>query len=125
MEQLILEGYMELNRTPTKTEKNLIGFLIKQSSKESLLDCLDTILVCPMNDGGMGSILIFNKDDEPDRVFGEQISECYFVDEDGVDVVVSLNVDNKGNLFELDIWKINFSPVINLPDFGNFSLEWK
>ncbi|MDR0697788.1 MAG: hypothetical protein LBG28_01000, partial [Tannerella sp.] len=68
--------------------------------------------VRPMNDGGMGSILIINKNDESDRIFGEQIGECCFVDEDGIDVVVSLNIDNKGNLFELDIWKTNFSPLI-------------
>jgi hypothetical protein len=111
----MLEEYMESNRKPTKAEKELIGSLIKKSSKEYLYNNLDTILVRPMNDGKMGSLLIINKDDEPNRMFGEQISEDYFEDEDGINVIISLNVDNKGNLFELDIWKTDFSSLIKIP----------
>ncbi|WP_420885213.1 DUF6984 family protein, partial [Candidatus Symbiothrix dinenymphae] len=37
------------------------------------------------------------------------------VDEDGVDVIASLNIDDTGDLYELDIWKTDFSPLIKLP----------
>lgn len=37
------------------------------------------------------------------------------VDEDGVPVEIALNLDTNGNLFELDIWKVDFSPLRRLP----------
>ena len=112
----MLEECMGSNRKPTKAEKELIGFLIKKSAKGYLYNSLDTILVRSMNDGEMGSLLIINKNDEPNRIFGEQISEGYFKDEDGVNVIISLNVDNKENLYELDVWKTDFSPLIKFPN---------
>jgi len=39
-----------------------------------------------------------------------------FTDNDGVRVIASLNMDSNGNLFEMDIWKTDFSSLINIPD---------
>ena len=39
----------------------------------------------------------------------------FFTDEDGVKVIASLNVDSDGHLFELDIWKTDFSPLLRIP----------
>ncbi len=36
-----------------------------------------------------------------------------FVDEDGIDIIVSLNVDEKGILYELDVWKVDYSKRIS------------
>ena len=70
-----------------------------------------------MNDGEMGGLVIFlDNENEQNRLFGEQISEYHFLDEDGIDVIASLNIDNKGNLFELDIWKTDFSKLLKFPD---------
>jgi len=44
------------------------------------------------------------------------ISEHLFLDVDGVTVIASLNIDKDGNLFELDIWKTDYSPLIKYPD---------
>jgi hypothetical protein len=50
-----------------------------------------------MQDGSMGSLsLLFVSQSKEKRVFGEQISECRFLDKDGVDVIASLNVDQDG-----------------------------
>jgi hypothetical protein len=107
---------MESNRKPTKEEERLIDFLINQSSKKFPSDWKEKITVRSMDDGGMRGIIIFiDNDSEQDRLFGEQISEYHFTDEDGVNVIASLNIDNKGNLFELDMWKTDFSPLIKLP----------
>jgi hypothetical protein len=107
---------MESNRKPTREEEELIDFLIQKSLKKFSSDWKEEITVQTMNDGGMGSLVICSTDKrEQERRFGEQISEYHFIDKDGVDVIVSLNVDNNGNLFELDIWKTDFTPLINFP----------
>jgi hypothetical protein len=109
---------MELNRKLTEEEERLIDILIKKSLKKFPSDWKEKITVRSMTDGGMGSLVIFfNDEQESNRLFGEQISEYCFVDEDGVDVIVSLNTDNKGNLYELDIWKTDFSPLIKFPEY--------
>ncbi len=70
-----------------------------------------------MDDGDMGSLLLIHKDEVSEsRVFGEQVSELQFVDLDGVDVIASLNIDKEGDLYELDIWKTDFSKLQKLPD---------
>jgi hypothetical protein len=117
MVKLTLAEYMALNRKPTKAEERLIDFLINQSSKKFLSDWKDKITVRQMNDGGMGGLVLFlDNESEQNRLFGEQISEYYFKDKDGIDVIVSLNTDNKGNLFELDVWKTDFSKLLKFPD---------
>lgn len=70
----------------------------------------------PMKDGGMGSLRILKgMADTGNRRFKTQISDCMFKDCDGVEVVASLNIDENGELFELDIWKVDFSPLIDIP----------
>ena len=116
MAQLILDEYMELNRKPTREEERLIDVLIKKSSRKFPL-WKYKIIVSPMNDGGMGSLTLFqDEDDKQNRIFGKQISEYRFIDEDGIEVIASLNIDDKGDLYELDIWKTDFSPLIRFPD---------
>ena len=44
------------------------------------------------------------------------VSEYEFKDKDGVDVVASLFLDKEGNLYELDIWKVDFSELLSLPN---------
>lgn len=71
---------------------------------------LDFIYVEEVDDGGMGG-LKFLIEDKNDRFFGEILSSVRFNDEDGVSVIATLNLDDKGNLYELDIWKTDFSPL--------------
>ena len=49
------------------------------------------------------------------RLFGQEVSRLQFKDQDGIEVSVSLNVDQFGQLFEVDIWKVDFSPLIRIP----------
>lgn len=70
-----------------------------------------------MNDGGMGSLYLFpNGVIIEKRSFGKCVSTCQFTDKDGVEVIASLNVDKNGELFELDIWKTDYSPLISIPE---------
>ncbi len=70
-----------------------------------------------MNDGGMGSLLLFPKGIiKKNRLFGKCVSEYQFTDKDGVEVIASLNVDKNEELFELDVWKTDYSPLICFPE---------
>ena len=108
---------MEL-RNPTLDELRLIDFLIK-TSKEFCCpkDWKNRLKVQDMEDGGMGSLFLFSEGKiRKNRIFGGQISECQFKDEDGTQVIASLNIDKNGELFELDVWKTNFEKLIRIPE---------
>jgi hypothetical protein len=108
---------MELNRKPTPKEERLLELLVKNASTTFSNNWKDDLLVRPMDDGEMGSLYLFpNGQIIKDRVMGERVSEFQFLDEDGIEVIASLNVDDNGNLLELDIWKTDFSKLIKLPD---------
>lgn len=108
---------MELSRTPTIQEERLLELLVKKSSIAIPENWKDGLLVRPMDDGEMGSLYLFPQGKVIEgRVLGEQISDFQFTDLDGVEVIASLNVDNNGNLFELDIWKTDFGKLQKFPD---------
>jgi hypothetical protein len=48
------------------------------------------------------------------RRLGQRIAEMQFDDADGVAILASLNVDKEGDLYELDVWKTDYTPVIRL-----------
>jgi hypothetical protein len=117
MAHLILEEYMALNRKPTAQEEMLLEFLIKKSSFPFPKNWKEGLLVRPMDDGGIGSSYLFPKGEiTEDRVLDQQVSEIQFTDQDGIEVIASLNIDNKGDLFELDIWKTDFNRLITIPN---------
>jgi len=71
-----------------------------------------------MDDGGMGSLRLATDEalQQPRRLMGRRAAELQFIDADGVTVLASLNLDQNGELLELDIWKTDFSPLIQIPD---------
>jgi len=116
MAQLTLEEYMVLNRKPTVQEEQLLEYLVLRSSFPISMDWKNGLTVCPMDDGGMGSLLLFpNGKFVEDRFFWQQVGELQFTDKDGIEIIVSLNIDKQGNLFELDVWKTNFEKIIRIP----------
>ena len=103
-------------------EKAVITALMKASPRSSEFErALETIIVRSMNDGDMGSVLFAPADDRK-RLFGCEIASAEFVDEDGVPVSLALNVDQYGDLFELDIWKKDFSPLIRYPGVSDLKI---
>jgi len=73
----------------------------------------DQLLIEPLADGGMGSFRI----GEPaaGRKLGYVIAEVRFLDADGIPVTAALNVDTQDQLFEVDVWKVDFSPLQHWP----------
>lgn len=107
---------MQLNRKPTPQEERLLELLVKMSSITFPVNWKEGLLVRPMDDGEMGSLYLFPKGEiKEDRILGEQVSELQFTDQDGIEVIASLNIDSNGDLYELDIWKTDFSKLIRLP----------
>ena len=47
--------------------------------------------------------------------FGKKIAEAELNDEDGTLVGAVVSVDENGELHELDIWKVDFSPLKRYP----------
>ncbi|HFG0578844.1 hypothetical protein LIS90_13615 [Flavobacterium psychrophilum] len=108
---------MNIKRKLTLKEELLIDFLIKKSNVNNITNWKNKIVATPMADGGMGSLKLYSTDnDKEDRLYGSTISEYQYKDIDGIDVIASLNLDKNNNLFELDIWKVDFSELLSLPD---------
>ena len=118
MELIILEEYMKLNniRKLNIEEEILLEELVHRSIKVISPDWKNGLLVASLEDGGMGSLALFPCDTlNKVRHFGSQVSECQFRDTDGVSVVASLYLDEDDKLYELDMWKVDFSKLIKIP----------
>jgi hypothetical protein len=97
----------------------LVALLQDKPENRHLIDSLAYLMVVEMKDGGMGSRLLIPQGAEAtDRSFGKQIASGEFTDSDGVPVSVTLNADILGNLYELDVWKVDFTPLTSWPDPG-------
>lgn len=69
-----------------------------------------------MNDGGMGSLkLAVPTSARPRSGRVACRAAVQFTDADGVEVVASLNADEDGMPFELDMWKTDFTALISIP----------
>ena len=77
---------------------------------------VDAYRVEEMNDGGMGSLRFCSNDKS--RRWGETIAELELKDIDDIPVLIALNLDTNENFFELDIWKVDYSPVIEISKFS-------
>jgi hypothetical protein len=98
-----------------KEEAALIAAMVRNSpSADELIRSLSARRVEDLNDGGMCS-LRFRAPDNRQRCFGKKIAEAEFTDEDGTLVSAVVNVDENGELFELDIWRVDFSPLKRYP----------
>jgi hypothetical protein len=96
-------------------EHSLITLLLTGTPyADRVLPSLPSQLVTELADGGMGSLLFDNPDVAADRYYGNRIAELQLKDQDEVPVVVTLIVDQQDQLYELDVWKVDFSPTIDL-----------
>ena len=109
---------MNAIRNLSNQEKAIITALLQSKSETAhFIDTLDDLAVKQMNDGGMGSLSFVPKGlENASRSFGQQLVLGEFSDSDGVPVSVAVNVDGQGQMYELDVWKVNFSPLLAWPD---------
>ena len=96
-------------RRLNENEKQLIQRMLAGLSEgRDIVASLDSYEVEEMNDGGMGSLRVVAPN-KYNRKFGNVLAECELKDEDGVPILVSIFLDSQGKLFELDVWKVDFS----------------
>lgn len=101
------------SRLLRENEKALLVALL---SNRADFSCLEREIavgrVFDMSDEGMGSVRFVACDD---RIFGATAVEAAYFDVDGVLVSIAVNLDDQGGLYELDIWKTDFSPLKKYP----------
>jgi hypothetical protein len=106
-------------------ERAVIATLLNaRPQTRHLLDQLDDLLAVEMKDGGMGSLLLFPPGPLNDhRKMGSQIVTGEFSDSDGMPVLIAINLDQEERLYELDSWKVDFSPLLRWPDPANIRID--
>ena len=101
-------------RSPTDAELRLLRALAERAPQTSSSSAsLQELAVVAMNDGGMGSLTIRGRT-SGERI-ARQVAEVSFFDVDGMWVSATLNVDQFDELFELDVFKGDFSPLREIP----------
>ena len=81
----------------SESEKSLVKLMLQGVDFPGITaDSLAAIEVEEMDDGGMGSLLF--KSSKLDRLLGKELASKTFVDTDGVEVIVTLSLDNYGDL---------------------------
>jgi len=104
-------------------ELRVLRKMLSQTSIETEFEeQLASMKVQTMADGGMGSIRFYNGRDRSPLDYGGEIAEAAFQDADGVPVSITLSVDTIGDLFEMDVFKADFSPLIRYPDLADLAI---
>ena len=96
-------------------EVDLLNALVALVPKAERPNVPDHMCVVDLSDGGMGSIRFVDGPDDAARRMGRELVTVGYTDKDEVPVSISLNVDDRGSLFEIDIWKVDFSPLLRCP----------
>ena len=101
------------DRELSESERVLVtALLVRSGASTSSSVTLNQARVLDLQDGGMGSIrFIHSGEARRDTA----IAEAQYTDEDGVQVSIELNATTDGRLFELDFWKVDFSPLRRYP----------
>lgn len=97
-----------------KQEEMLLLTELLKSAAPSYQKQLSSSLVEDMDDGDMGGIKFINPSNQ-ERSIGAALVEAQYTDQDGVLVSIIVNADTNGNLYELDFWKVDFTPLLRYP----------
>jgi hypothetical protein len=101
----------------TEAESLLLRGLVKDHpDHHRLLAQIDQAQVVSLADGDMGSLRFVST--RAERALGHLAAEVTFTDIDGVEGSIQVNLDDVGDLFEVDIWKVDFSPLREIPQPG-------
>ena len=106
-----------------RAERELLRTMLAKAFAKPELDAmLADSVVEDMQDGGMGSIRFLSRD-QAKRVFGKTIAEAEYTDDDGVLVMIAINLEEKGGLYEIDFWKVDFAPLKRYPEPSDLRLR--
>jgi hypothetical protein len=99
----------QLRQEESNVVEALLG-MVPDNAKPSF----DKLFAVDLRDGGMGSIRLTGEFDRP-RKMGSELVTAHYIDEDQIPVIISINLDQEGRLFEIDFWKVDFSPLKRYP----------
>ena len=103
-------------RLLTLPELGLLIYMLRGKAQvERILALLPTAEVEELPDGGMGSLRFVSS--KPNRRLGKVVAELWYKDMDEVPVLASLYLDTEGDLYELDSWKADSTPLKRIPAF--------
>lgn len=94
----------------TDDETRIVRALVRKAGMQEGVNEKE-VLVQGMSDGGMGSLRFEGSDPNEVRV----AADLSFEDEDGILVLATLYIDRQNRPHELDLWKVDFSPVRKIP----------
>ena len=101
----------ERNLTPAELAY-LELFIDASDQGRQFLHGLANARVHTMNDEGMGSIRFVGLGDRRGTPLEARVG---FTDRDGTPVMTTLFIDQNGDLYELDVWKVDWSPLQAFP----------
>jgi hypothetical protein len=112
----------QTNLRPLRLEEDSLvrALLLHVAGGEQLLHQLECAQVRGMDDGAMGSLEFAGGGH---RFLGSCLVEAEYLDRDGVPVSVALNSDANGLLYELDMWKVDFAPLLEYPNFEYVTIK--
>ncbi|RRD39662.1 hypothetical protein EII29_06380 [Leptotrichia sp. OH3620_COT-345] len=104
-------------RPLTDNEVNLLKILLDNLDfKYSKINISFPDNVITLDDGGMGSFLFYYDEKIQNNLEIVPISEYQFKDKDDIPVLVTLYSYSNGQLYEVDIWKVDFTPLLTYPN---------
>ena len=113
---------MRSNRKLFKGEIDLIEYLAAEAGYPLHKGWNETIRAYPITKDRIRTIaLLINGDKVNLQQESFDIASCKFIDEDNVEVVAYLLVDMNKILCELDLWKVDDSPIIKIPSKEYFN----
>ena len=106
---------------PLRAEELEILTGLLQVRCESLVNQLKDARVQEMDDGQMGGVK-FEKKSKQIRKLGKKCAEAKYIDTDGIEVNIVINLDTDGDLYEVDFWKVDFSPLCKYPSLKDLAI---
>jgi len=103
-------------RALKKEEQELISFMLKDNKEFEyfITHQLTHSKVEEMNDGNMGSLKFLSVKNIKSKM-KEEIARIDLHDIDGIPLSITLNINTDNELYELDIFKGDFSPLKKFP----------
>lgn len=104
-------------RALSANEIELLEFILSDKKHEHLLNGVRSLWVTELTDGNMGSIRFVSPLNERQATC---LEKAEFRDAEGSNINVAINADQAGELYEIDIWEYDFTPVIEFPGKSTF-----
>jgi hypothetical protein len=104
-------------RALSTNELELLKFMLSDKKHNHLLNGIGSLRVNELVDGNMGSIRFVSLLNESQAFC---LEKAEFRDAEGSNINVAINADQTGALYEIDIWKYDFTPVVEFPGKSTF-----